>query len=73
MPLKQKDIFLQALELIIDGVALSTPVENRASVGVYLMSLVISDTKGQLDADKIKAMMSIIELADEADSPAFKL
>lgn len=73
MPLKQKDIFLQALELIIDGVALSTPIENRATVGVYLMSLVIADSKGRLDADKIKAIMSLIEMADESDSPAFDL
>lgn len=73
MSLKQKDIFQQALELVIDGVALSTEVENRASVGVYIMGLLVADNKDKLDSEKLKAIMSLIEMADEAESPAFKL
>ena len=35
MSLKQQDIFLQAMEFIIDAVALSTEGESRADVGRF--------------------------------------
>jgi predicted transcriptional regulator len=73
MSLKKDDIFQQSLELIIDSVALSTVGESRKQAGIYLMGLVIADNKGKLDADKIKAISSLIEMADEADSPGFSL
>ncbi|TMX64579.1 hypothetical protein [Vibrio rotiferianus] len=67
----KKQLFQQALELIIDGVALSTETESRAQVGAYLMGLVVADNEGRLDSDKIKAIQSIIEMASEVDSSAF--
>ncbi|ODS04292.1 hypothetical protein [Vibrio scophthalmi] len=69
----KNQLFQQALELIIEGVALSTAGENRAQVGVYLMGLVVADNQGQLDADKVKAMQAIIEMAAETESPVFKM
>ena len=69
----KKQVFQQALELIIDGVALSTEAESRAQVGAYLMGLVVADNQGNLDSDKVEAIKMIIQMADEADSPEFKL
>ena len=73
MSLKEVDIFQQSLELIIDSVALSTAGESRKQAGLYLMGLVVADNKGKLDADKIKAISSLIEMADDAESPEFAL
>ncbi|GEM77687.1 hypothetical protein C1141_19810 [Vibrio agarivorans] len=56
----KNQLFQQALELIVDGVALSTELESRAKVGVYLMGLVIADNQGELDSNKIEAMKMII-------------
>ncbi|TMX39741.1 hypothetical protein DA096_26300 [Vibrio rotiferianus] len=69
----KKLLFQQALELIIDGVALSTETESRAQVGAYLMGLVVADNQGRLDNDKVEAIQMIIQMADEADSPEFSL
>ncbi len=63
MSLKALDILQQSLELIIDSVALSTVGEPRNQAGLYLMGLVIVDNKGRLDADNIKAISSLIEMA----------
>ncbi|WP_375750929.1 hypothetical protein [Vibrio sp. HN007] len=68
MSLTEKDIFQQALEVIIDGVAQSHTEEQRTQAGIYLAGLVMADNKGRLDSDKIKAIWSLIEMAGEVDS-----
>ncbi|MGO2159260.1 MAG: hypothetical protein ACTH4J_02195 [Vibrio toranzoniae] len=73
MSLKQQDIFLQAMEFIIDAVALSTEGESRADVGIYLMSLLVADQREELETEKLTAMKQLIEMADGGDSPEFKL
>ncbi|KAA8598009.1 hypothetical protein F0Z19_3509 [Vibrio cyclitrophicus] len=73
MSLKQQDIFLQAMEFIIDAVALSTEGESRADVGIYLMSLLVADQREELKPEKLAAMKQLIEMADSGDSPEFKL
>jgi len=70
---EKKQLFQQALELIIEGIALNTTGENRAQVGVYLMGLVVADNQGKLDAEKVEAIQSIIEMAVETESPMFKM
>ncbi|EGU38635.1 hypothetical protein [Vibrio scophthalmi] len=70
---EKKQLFQQALELIIDGVALNTTGGNRAQVGAYLMGLVVADNQGQLDAEKVEAIQLIIEMAAETESPMFKM
>lgn len=64
---EKQQIFQQALELIVEGVALSTDGQNRSQAGVYLMGLVVADNQGQLDTKKTKAIQAIIEMATEAD------
>ncbi|MEZ8363740.1 hypothetical protein AB6C96_01170 [Vibrio cyclitrophicus] len=73
MSLKQQDIFLQAMEFIIDAVALSTEGESRADVGIYLMGLLVADQIEELKPEKLAAMKQLIEMADDGDSPEFKL
>jgi len=65
---KEKQLFQSALDVIIDGVALSTAGENRAQAGVYLMGLVVADNQGRFDAEKAKAIQAIIEMAAEVES-----
>ncbi|ANU36269.1 hypothetical protein [Vibrio scophthalmi] len=70
---EKKQLFQQALELIIDGISLSETEGNRSQAGAYLMGLVVADNQGQLDAKKIIAIQSIIEMAAETESPVFKM
>ena len=65
MSLKEQDIFLQAMEFIIDAVALSTEGESRAYVGIYLMSLLVADQKEKLKPEKLDAMKQLIEVEDD--------
>ena len=65
MSLKNQDIFLQAMGFIIDAVALSTEGESRADMGIYLMSLLVADQKGELKPEKLAAIKQLIEMADE--------
>ncbi|MFA0233588.1 hypothetical protein [Vibrio sp. 10N.222.55.C7] len=73
MSLKQRDIFLHAMEFIIDAVALSTEGESRADVGIYLMGLLVADQREELKPETLAAMKQLIEMADGGDSPEFKL
>ncbi|KZX67037.1 MULTISPECIES: hypothetical protein [Vibrio] len=72
MPYK-KMLFQRSLDVIIDGISMSEARADSAQVGVYLMGLLIADNKGELDADKIKAIQSIIRMAAEAETPKFSL
>lgn len=73
MSLKQKEIFKQAVEIIIDGVAISHEAESRAHAGLYMLNLLIANNADLLDKETIKAIKSLVEMADEADSPMFNL
>ncbi|KJY76748.1 hypothetical protein TW78_04440 [Vibrio coralliilyticus] len=68
-----KTAFPASTGLILDGVALSTNGENRAQAGAYLMGLVVADNQGELDSEKVEAIKAIIEMADEVESPQFRL
>lgn len=67
----QNDIMLSALEIVIDGVANSEATERTRAAGAYIASLILADAKGQLDSEKQKAILSIIEMACETESTAF--
>ncbi|ENP7459029.1 hypothetical protein ACEC37_002776 [Vibrio fluvialis] len=69
----KKERFQQALELIIDGLSLSETGAGRVQAGRYILTLLVSDNPGLLDAEKIMAIQSIIAMADEQESPAFRL
>lgn len=70
---KEKQLFQSALDVIIDGVAVSTVGEGREEAGRVLLEGVLPRFAHLLDDEKIKAIQSIIRMADEADSPTFKL
>lgn len=70
---KENQLFQLALDVIIDGVSVSTPSEGRAEAGVLLMRGLVANYPHLIDAEKTKAIQSIIEMADEADSPSFRL
>ncbi len=70
---EREDVSLAALQIVIDGVACSEATKLMRHAGVYITGLIMADMKGNLDAEKQKAILSIIEMASEADSPCFKL
>ncbi|MDW3637968.1 hypothetical protein R8O96_03345 [Vibrio sp. 1291-1] len=70
---KEKQLFQSALDVIIDGVAVSAVGEGREEAGRVLLEGVLPRFAHLLDDEKIKAIQSIIRMADEADSPTFKL
>ncbi|WP_394143763.1 hypothetical protein [Vibrio atypicus] len=70
---KEKQLFQSALDVIIDGVAVSTAGEGREEAGRVLLEGVLPRFAHLLDDEKIKAIQSIIGMADEAESPTFKL
>ncbi|AGQ92434.1 hypothetical protein M634_13175 [Vibrio parahaemolyticus O1:Kuk str. FDA_R31] len=70
---KEKQLFQQALEVIIDGVAVSHQTEGRAEAGVLLMRELVAKYPHLIDADKVTAIQSIIEMADEVESPIYRL
>jgi hypothetical protein len=61
---KEKDIVLSALDIVIDGVSSSEANEKMRTAGVYIAGLIIADTKGMLEQDTRKAVLSIIEMAE---------
>ncbi|MGD8230741.1 hypothetical protein [Vibrio sp. TRT 1302] len=69
---KQRDNVLAALELIVDGAASSEATALSKQAAAYLAGLVLADQKGLIDAEKTKAILSIVEMASESDSPSFK-
>ena len=70
---EQKQRFKHALDVVLDGVSLSTSTNRRGKVGVYILGLLIKDNPSLVDASHLKAIESIIEMADEQESPAFRL
>lgn len=70
---EQKQRFKNALEVVLDGVSLSTSANKRGEIGVYLLGLLIKDNPHLVEAEDIKTIQSIIEMADEQESPAFRL
>ncbi|EOB4245198.1 hypothetical protein ACIL2N_000962 [Vibrio metschnikovii] len=70
---EQKQRFKHALDVVLDGVSLSTSTNRRGEVGVYLLGLLIKDNSHLVEASDVKTIQSIIEMADEQESPAFRL
>jgi len=70
---EQKQRFKHALDVVLDGVSLSTSTNRRGEVGVYLLGLLIKDNPHLVEASDVKTIQSIIEMADEQESPAFRL
>ncbi|UTM59230.1 hypothetical protein L4174_021225 [Photobacterium sp. CCB-ST2H9] len=64
---KQDDITLAALEIVIDGVASSNASVRARQAGAYIAGLIMADMKGQLDAKKQAAILSIVEMAAEIE------
>lgn len=62
--LREKDIILSALDIVIDGVSSSEANEEMRTAGVYIAGLIIADTNGVLEQDTRKAVLSIIEMAE---------
>lgn len=70
---EQKQQFKASLEVVLDGVSLSTSSNRRGEIGIYLLGLLIKDNPHLVEAEDIKTIRSIIEMADEQESPAFRL
>ncbi|HCE1827461.1 TPA: hypothetical protein NJ265_002022 [Vibrio parahaemolyticus] len=70
---KEKQLFQSALDVIIDGVAVSSVGGGREEAGRVLLEGVLPRFAHLVDDEKIKAIQSIIRMADEAESPTFKL
>ncbi|ELI5415006.1 hypothetical protein RRJ93_003217 [Vibrio parahaemolyticus] len=66
-----KDTVLAALEIVVDGAASSEASPGTKRAAAYLAGLILADLKGSLDAQKNKAILSIIEMACEAESSTF--
>ncbi|ANQ23748.1 hypothetical protein BA893_19110 [Vibrio natriegens] len=65
------DVMLSALDIVIDGVANSEATESNRAAGAYIAGLILMDAKGQLDSEKKKAILSIIEMVCETENTAF--
>lgn len=73
MLLKNEDELQQALEIIIDGMAMTDATPQKISMGVKLMNLVLANYQGEINDKKRKAIQSIVEMAAESQSPVFKV
>lgn len=70
---KEKQLFQSALDVIIDGVAVSSAGEGRQEAGVILLEGLLTKYGHLVDAEKQKAIRSIIGMAAEVDSSIFRL
>lgn len=69
----KKQQLKQDLEFILDAVALSTAENSRAEQGLRIMTVLIAHSGVELNKDVRAKLKLMIEMADEAESPAFKL
>ncbi|KJY90539.1 hypothetical protein TW84_10070 [Vibrio neptunius] len=69
----EQQLFQSALDVIIDGVAVSAAQEGREEAGRVLLEGLLPRFAHLLDDEKITAIQSIIRMADEAASPRFKV
>ncbi len=69
----KKQLFKDTLDMVIDGVSLSTHEKRRGHVGAYVLELLLKDNPELADEDDVKTVQSIIGMADDQESPAFKL
>lgn len=69
----KKQQLKQDLEFIVDAVALSTDGNSRAEQGLRIMSVVIAHSGVELTSDVRASLKLMIEMADEAESPQFKI
>ncbi|WP_217517048.1 hypothetical protein [Vibrio metschnikovii] len=73
MLLKNKTQLLQVLNVVIDGIALSESKEESIKGGLLIMNMALSNYEGEIDRELRTAIQSIIEMASELESPAFRL
>ncbi|WP_153446898.1 hypothetical protein [Vibrio algicola] len=64
---------IKDLEFIIDAVALSTSGESRAEQGLRIMNIVIANSGAELSPQVRAQLKNMIDMADEAESPAFQI
>lgn len=70
---QDRKLFQQALDTIIDGVAMSDANESRAEAGKVILTSLMPRFGHLVDESKLPAILSILKMADEAQSPSFKL
>ncbi|EOX4956524.1 hypothetical protein ACFKIX_001092 [Vibrio alginolyticus] len=73
MLLKNENELQQALDIIIDGIAVSNAKPEMIAMGVKMMNMVLANYQGEIDEKKRQAIQSIIQMAAEVDSPVFSL
>ncbi|MCG7497761.1 hypothetical protein MHO82_12895 [Vibrio sp. Of7-15] len=71
--MRDRELYLEAMEFILDGVALSTEQESKAELGMYLVGLVVADQQEQLKPEKLDCLRQLIQLADEVESQKMAL
>lgn len=71
--MNNKELYLEAMEFILEGAALSTHGESKSDVAMYLVGLVVADQKEELKPEKLDALRMIIQIADELESPKMAL
>ncbi|MCE7556366.1 hypothetical protein [Aliivibrio fischeri] len=71
--MNNKELYLEAMEFILEGTALSTFGENKSDIAVYLVGLVVADQKEELEPEKMDALRMIIQMVDEAESQKMAL
>ncbi|MBE4233827.1 hypothetical protein [Vibrio parahaemolyticus] len=73
MLLKNENELQQALDIIIDGIAVANAKPEMIAMGVKMMNMVLANYQGEIDEKKRQAIQSIIQMAAEVDSPVFSL
>ncbi|WP_243694152.1 hypothetical protein [Vibrio viridaestus] len=69
----EKKMFKTMLDVVIDGVSLSTVGNERGTAGKEILDCLMLKYPHLIDKDTIKQIQSIIEAADEVDNSAFRL
>jgi hypothetical protein len=69
----EKQMLKEMLNIIIDGVSLSTAGNERGVAGKAILDCLMMKYFHLVDKNTLKQIQSIIDAADEAESPAFRL
>jgi hypothetical protein len=69
----EKKMLKEMLNIIIDGVSLSTAGNERGVAGKAILDCLMMKYSHLVDKNTLKQIQSIIDAADEAESPAFRL
>lgn len=63
--LMKNEMFIEAMEFIVESVAQSTGNGSKAEIGIYLAGLVVADQNKQLSPSTLEGLKLLIEQADE--------